>query len=291
MTVPASNRLSALSGRYDALLCDVWGVIHNGVAAFPDAVEALAHYRAGGGRVVLITNAPRANADVYIQLDRLNVPRAAYDTIVTSGDLTRGAIVARAGQSVFHLGPERDRSVFAGIDLRFAPVETADYIVCTGLFHDDTETPENYRDMLARAHERGLFMACANPDVVVEKGGRIIYCAGALADLYRDLGGDVLYAGKPYPPIYEAAFAAADQLTGAPVPRSRMLAIGDSVRTDFTGAQALGLDFLFVTSGIHAQELHTEGPGVRDTPDEAMLAKMFADAGARPMAVTAQLRW
>jgi HAD superfamily hydrolase (TIGR01459 family) len=286
MTVPISNRLSVLAERYDALLCDVWGVIHNGVAAFPDAVEALAHYRAGGGRVILITNAPRANADVYTQLERLNVPRDAFDTIVTSGDLTRGAIVARAGQSVFHLGPERDRSVFAGIDVRFADADTADFIVCTGLFHDDTETPENYRDMLARAHERGLFMACANPDVIVEKGGRIIYCAGALADLYRDLGGDVLYAGKPYAPIYEAAFAEAAKLAGAPVPRARMLAIGDSVRTDFTGARNLGLDFLFVTSGIHAEEL-----GARDAPDEAMLAKMFAEAGALPMAVTARLRW
>jgi len=286
MTVSIDNRLSALAGRYDALLCDVWGVIHNGVAAFPDAVEALSHYRAGGGRVILITNAPRANADVYTQLDRLNVPRAAYDTIVTSGDLTRGAILARAGQSVFHLGPERDRSVFAGIDVRFAGMDDADFIVCTGLFNDDTETPENYRDMLGRARSRSLFMACANPDVIVEKGGRIIYCAGALADLYRDLGGDVLYAGKPYAPIYEAVFAAAEKFTGVPVARSRMLAIGDSVRTDFTGARNLGLDFLFVTSGIHAEEL-----GARDAPDATMLAKMFAGTGALPMAATARLRW
>ncbi|MBN9051368.1 MAG: TIGR01459 family HAD-type hydrolase [Rhizobiales bacterium] len=286
MTVSLDSRLSVLAGRYDALLCDVWGVIHNGVAAFPDAVKALSHYRAGGGRVILITNAPRANADVYTQLDRLNVPRTAYDTIVTSGDLTRGAIRARAGQSVFHLGPERDRSVFAGIDVRFAGVDDADFIVCTGLFNDDTETPENYRDMLGRARSRSLFMACANPDVIVEKGGRIIYCAGALADLYRDLGGDVLYAGKPYAPIYEAAFAAAEKFAGAPVARSRMLAIGDSVRTDFTGARNLGLDFLFVTSGIHAEEL-----GARDAPDATMLAKMFAGVGALPMAATARLRW
>jgi len=291
MTVPLSNRLSVLAERYDALLCDVWGVIHNGVAAFADAVEALSRFRAGGGRVVLITNAPRAGGDVYAQLEQLKVPRDAFDTIITSGDLTRGAIAARAGRSVFHLGPERDRSVFAGIDVRFAPVETADYIVCTGLFHDDAETPDNYRAMLGRARERSLFMACANPDVVVEKGGRIIYCAGALADLYRDLGGDVLYAGKPYAPIYEAAFAAAATLTGAPVPRSRMLAIGDSVRTDFTGARALGLDFLFVTSGIHAEELHPATSGGRDAPDEAVLARMFADAGALPLAATARLRW
>lgn len=286
MTVSLSNPLSALAGRYDALLCDVWGVIHNGVAASPDAVEALSHYRAGGGRVVLITNAPRANADVYTQLDRLKVPRAAYDTIVTSGDLTRGAILARAGQSVFHLGPARDRSVFAGIDVRFAGADDADFIVCTGLFNDDTETPDDYRAMLGRARERSLFMACANPDVIVEKGGRIIYCAGALADLYRDLGGNVLYAGKPYAPIYEAAFAAADKLAGVPVARARMLAIGDSVRTDFTGARNLGIDFLFVTSGIHAEEL-----GARDAPDAAMLAKIFAGAGALPMAATARLRW
>jgi HAD superfamily hydrolase (TIGR01459 family) len=286
MTVPLIERLSILAPRYDVLLSDVWGVIHNGVNAFPDACEALVRFRAAGGRVVLITNAPRPSFSVVEQLDHLQVPREAYDDVVSSGDITRSAILARAGERVFHLGPSRDRPIFDGMDVSFTGDADADYVVCTGLFEDDHETPDDYRGLLAGMLARNLFMACANPDVVVDKGGRLIYCAGALADLYRAMGGDVLYAGKPYRPIYDEALEKAVARRGAAVSPSRVLAIGDSMRTDYAGAHDCGLDFLFVTSGIHAEEL-----GARDEPDGAALAAMFSAADGVPTGVMSRLRW
>jgi HAD superfamily hydrolase (TIGR01459 family) len=285
-TPPFIDRFSTLAPRYDVLLCDVWGVVHNGVAAFPDACDALARFRARGGTAVLITNAPRPGEVVVRMLDRLGVPREAYDAIVSSGDLTRTVVAARRGQRVFHLGPERDRSIFTGLDVAFADIERADYIVCSGLFDDEADKPEDYRAMLADAARRRLFMVCANPDVVVERGEKLIFCAGALADLYATLGGEVLYAGKPHPPIYDAALARAAELRGGATPRPRVLAIGDSVRTDLTGAAGFGIDCLFVTAGIHAEEL-----GHRDAPDLAALGDMFAAAGVAPKAVTRRLMW
>jgi HAD superfamily hydrolase (TIGR01459 family) len=279
-----SDRFSALAPNYDLLLSDVWGVVHNGVAAFPAACDALQRFRAGGGSVMLITNAPRPGVAVARQLDHFGVPRAAYDGIVSSGDITRAVILARPGESVFHLGPERDRSIFDGLDLRFAPVETADYVVCSGLRDDERETPESHRPLLESMHARDLFMLCGNPDVMVERGDRLVYCAGAIADLYATMGGEVLYAGKPYRPIYDQALAKAGQARAAPVTLGRVLAIGDSVRTDLKGARALGVDFLFVTSGIHAEEL-----GGREHPDAAALRDIFA--GAAPKAIMRRLVW
>lgn len=286
MTDYLTEQLSSLAPRYDVLLSDVWGVVHNGVTAFPEACDALVRFRAAGGQVVLVTNAPRPADAVIAQLDGLQVPRAAYDDIVTSGDVTRGVIRARPGQRVFHLGPPRDRPIFESLDVRFAGEAEADYVVCTGLFDDDRETPDDYRARLSDMQARGLFMACANPDVVVERGKHLVYCAGALADLYRDLGGEVLYAGKPHRPIYDAALDKAAQARGGSISARRVLAIGDSIRTDFTGARAQGLDFLFVTSGIHAGEL-----GARERPEAAALDAMFAAAGGTPTGVTARLRW
>jgi HAD superfamily hydrolase (TIGR01459 family) len=283
---PVIDRFSALAPRYDVLLSDVWGVVHNGLAAFPEACDALARFRSEGGTVMLITNAPRPGEVVLRMLDRLAVPRAAYDGIVSSGDLTRAVVAERPGRSVFHLGPERDREIFAGLDVSFAPVEAADYIVCSGLFDDETETPEDYRALLGTARARNLYMVCANPDVVVERGARLVYCAGALADLYVALGGEALYAGKPHRPIYDAALARAAALRGGPTPPARVLAIGDSVRTDLKGAAALGVDCLFVTAGIHAEEL-----GHREAPDLEALAGIFAQAGVAPRAVTRRLAW
>jgi HAD superfamily hydrolase (TIGR01459 family) len=278
------ERFSLLAPDYDVLLCDVWGVVHNGVTAFAEAADALTRFRAGGGTVVLVTNAPRPGASVLRILDRLGVPGAAYDAIVSSGDVTRGIVEARRGERVFHLGPERDRPIFTGLDVRFAPLESADYVVCSGLFDDTTETPDNYRGMLAMMRDRRLFMVCANPDIVVERGETLVYCAGALADLYATLGGDVLYCGKPHAPIYEAALAKAGGLRGGGA--GRVLAVGDSVRTDLKGAAAFGLDCLFVTGGIHAEEL-----GDREAPDLATLNEIFAAAGVAPKAVTRRLAW
>jgi HAD superfamily hydrolase (TIGR01459 family) len=286
IVIPFTDRFSTLAPRYDVVLADVWGVIHNGVAAFPETIEALTRFRRGGGTVILITNAPRPASVVLRFLDRLAVPHEVFDGIVTSGDVTRATIEARAGQSIFHIGPERDHGLFSDLDIRFAPMDDADYSVCSGLFDDTKETAEDYRDLLTRMRARGLFMLCANPDLVVERGTELVYCAGAVADLYEHLGGDVMWAGKPHRPIYDQALAEAASLRGGEVPLDRVLAIGDSVRTDITGATRFGIDSLFVTGGIHAEEL-----GPREDPDPAALEKMFAAVGVQPAGVTRRLAW
>jgi HAD superfamily hydrolase (TIGR01459 family) len=272
---------------YDVVLCDIWGVVHNGLAAFPAACDALMRFRAGGGAAILITNAPRSGEAVGRILDRLKVSRDAYDAIATSGDVTRGIVKARLAERVFHLGPERDLSIFAGLNVQFAPPETADYVVCSGLFDDTIETPESYRELLTTLRARSLFMVCANPDIVVERGDALVYCAGALADAYAALGGKVLYCGKPHPPIYDLALATATALRNGKTPyRERVLAIGDSVRTDLKGAASFGLDCMFVTSGIHAEEY-----GSRQAPDLAALTAMFAASGVKPRGVMRELVW
>ncbi len=281
------DRFAPLARGYDVLLCDVWGVVHNGVAAFAAACEALTRFRAGGGTVILITNAPRPGAAVQKILDRFGVAHDAYDAITTSGDVTRGIVESRLSERVFHLGPRRDVPIFAGLDVTFAPPETADYAVCSGLFDDATETPENYRELLTAMRARSLFMVCANPDIVVERGDTLLYCAGALADAYVELGGEALYCGKPHAQIYEVALGKAAACRGGEVPpRSRVLAIGDSIRTDLKGAASFGVDCLFVTSGIHAEEF-----GGREAPDLSAVDAMFADAGVAPKALTRKLEW
>jgi HAD superfamily hydrolase (TIGR01459 family) len=287
MSAPAlTDHFSTLAPNYDAVLSDVWGVVHNGVEAFPQASEALANFRDKGGAVVLISNAPRPGNQVMRMLDRLAVAHAAYDGIVTSGDVTREMVAKRAGERVFLIGPERDHSIFTGLDAPFSTAEAAGYVICTGLFDDEVETPDDYRDLLAQLRARDLFMVCANPDIVVERGDRLIYCAGALADAYAALGGEVYYAGKPHRPLYDLALAEIARVRGAPVALDRVLAIGDSVRTDLKGAHDLGVDCLFVTAGIHAEEL-----GHRDDPDLAALGSIFSAAGQAPKAVTRRLRW
>ena len=280
------SKFSTLAPDYDVLLSDVWGVIHNGITAHPHACDALMRMRARGGVVVLITNAPRPSEQVARQLERLHVPRESYDAIVSSGDVTRSVIAERHGQTLYHLGPERDRSIFSGSNVHFAPLESADYVVCTGLEDDEVETPDDYRARLESMLARKLFMVCGNPDVVVERGSTLVYCAGALADLYVTMGGKVLFAGKPYRPIYDMALAKAETAAGHKIPLGRVLAVGDSVRTDLKGARTVGIDFLFVTSGIHAEEL-----GSREEPDSAALTATFTAAGGMPKAVMRELRW
>ena len=286
MSFDLLDRFSTVAPRYDVVLCDIWGVVHNGIAAHREACDALARYRAGGGTVILITNAPRPSPWVIHQLDRFGVPAGTYDDVMTSGDLTREVVADRKGGAVFHIGPQRDISIFDGLNVRFAPVEAAEYVVCSGLFDDATETPDDYRDLMATMRSRGLFMVCANPDLVVERGDERVYCAGAIADLYGAMGGDVLYAGKPHRPIYDAALAKAAAVRGAVVSPGRTLAIGDSLRTDITGARALGIDGLFVSGGIHAEEL-----GQRESPSRDALTSMFAAAGVTPQAVMPRLAW
>jgi len=267
----------------DVLLSDIWGVVHNGLVAFPEASAALHTFRARGGTVVLITNAPRPADSVQRQLRKLGVADDAYDAIVSSGDLTRRFVAEHPGQAMFWLGPERDNSIYRGLDPVFAPLPAADYIVCTGPFDDETETPEDYRDMMEQARARNLPLVCANPDIVVERGDRLIYCAGAIAELYREMGGKVIFYGKPHRPIYERAMTIAQERRGAATPPGRVLAIGDSVRTDLAGAHGFGIDCLFVTRGIHADEFH----GV-DALDDTAINELF---GQPPLALTRELRW
>ena len=273
--------LSEIAGDYRGLLCDVWGVVHNGVEAHERAVETLRCFRDGGGRVVLITNAPRPARQVREQLRGLHVADAAYDAIVSSGDVTRNLIAARAGAAMYHLGPDRDMPVFEGLDFTLVSPERAEFALLTGLFNDEVETPDDYRELLAELRARDLEVICANPDIVVERGGRHIYCAGALAQGYEALGGTVVYAGKPHPPIYEMALRLFAEASGRPVAKRKILAIGDGIGTDLVGAAAAGLDTLFITSGIHAD--------AGNSP--ARLERLFADAGVAPRAVLEALVW
>lgn len=273
MDFPAG--LSALSDRYDVVLCDVWGVIHNGVRSFPEACEALTRWGEAKGPIVLISNAPRPSADVLAQLDGLGVPRSAWSGFVTSGDATRALLKARAPGKVWKIGPGRDEPLYEGLDLVGADCDDADFISCTGLFDDETEVPEDYRDRLKVAAERGLPFICANPDRVVQRGDRLIFCAGALADLYESLGGAVVMAGKPYAAIYDLALAKAAELLGRPVDRDRVLCVGDGVITDVKGAHDQKLACLFIAKGIHGET--AIGPDGRLDPD-AVQALLDAEA-------------
>jgi HAD superfamily hydrolase (TIGR01459 family) len=281
------SHFAPIASGYDIVLSDVWGVVHNGVAATPEACDALTRFRKQGGSVVLITNAPRPGEVVAsLTLDQLGVPREAYDGIVSSGDVTHALIAARAGLRVFHIGPERDVALFDGLDAPLANLETANYAVCSGLADDTVETPQDYLELVEQMRMRALPMICANPDIVVERGDQLVYCAGAIADLYAAAGGSVVYAGKPYRPIYEEALRIAQAAHGRSPAYERVLAIGDSVQTDLKGATAFGIDCLFVTAGIHAEEL-----GARDNPDAGALADIFAAAGLLPKAVMRRLAW
>jgi HAD superfamily hydrolase (TIGR01459 family) len=277
------ERLRDLVDGVDVILSDIWGVVHNGIEAFPDACAALHTFRQRGGTVILITNAPRPADSVQRQLHKLGVADDTYDAIVSSGDLTRQFVADHPGKKMFWIGMERHNSVHRGLDPVIAPLEEADYIVCTGLFDDETESAEDYRDMMLQARARKLPLVCANPDIVVERGDRLIYCAGAIAELYRELGGEVIFYGKPHRPIYERAMALAAERRGRPTPLDRVLAIGDSVRTDLTGALGFGIDCLFVTRGIHSEEFE----GI-DQLDPASVKELF---GHPPRALMRELRW
>lgn len=289
-SIRSIERLRDVADGVDVLLCDIWGVVHNGLAAFPDACEALRAFRRQGGTAVLITNAPRPADSVQRQLRKLDVADDVYDAIVSSGDLTRGFVAARAGQKVFKLGPERDGAIYRGLDAIAAPLQDADYIVCSGLFDDETETAEDYRAMMIQARERRLTMICANPDIVVERGDRLIACAGAIAELYRTLGGDVIFCGKPHPPIYQRAIAIAAERRNTPAAADRMLAIGDSVRTDLAGANAMGIGCVFVTRGIHAEEFSAVDVDSTEPHHKAAVARLFGPVRP-PIALTRELKW
>lgn len=278
--------LAALAPHYDAVLSDVWGVLHNGIAAHPTAVEALRAFRGGGGRVVLITNAPRPAPPIVAMLDALGVPRDTYDSVVSSGDVTRAMLSPYRGQTLHYVGPPHENdSLFDGLDITLGPAAAARAVVVTDLDEED-ETPEAYTARMTGWLARRLPMICANPDRVVEHGDRLLYCGGALADLYEARGGMIRMAGKPYRPIYDEALRHAEAAAGRPLARRRILAIGDSVRTDAIGAAAAGLDLLFITGSIHAEELDAFG-----APDPEAIRALVAPSGASLKGYMPRLAW
>lgn len=283
MTLYQIETWTDLESHYDTVLCDVWGVLHNGVAVFDGAIAALKAMRAAGKTVVLVTNSPRLNTDVTQQLDSLGADAAAWDGIVTSGDVTR-TLIADGPRRVFHLGPDRDLTIYDGLDTELVDDFDAAAIACTGLFDDETETPDDYAEMLQRFRARDLPFICANPDIVVERGDRLIWCAGALAREYALMGGRTMIAGKPHRPIYERALSLAQDLRGQAIDRARVLAIGDGLTTDIKGAMDAGLDHLFIHGGIHAREY----AGDNGADLEAM-ATVLDDFGATPVAVMQRL--
>ena len=268
----------------DLWFVDIWGVMHNGVRPFASSVAACEAFRKQGGTVLLVTNSPRPRESVGRQLDSIGVSRDAYDGIVSSGDVSRSLIEDWAGQPILHIGPARDLPIFAG--LRAQPGASADdaaIAVCTGLFDDETETPDSYAKLLAKLHARDVPMICANPDLRAERGGHIIYCAGAIAAAYVALGGRVSYAGKPYRPIYELALKTGSDLRGTPVGKGRVLAIGDGVATDIAGAAGFGIRSVFIASGVDVRA----GEAIGDAA-----GRLFtSDSVAKPVAVMKDFVW
>lgn len=264
------SSLDAVADRYDAVLCDVWGVLHNGRRAYPAACAALQRLRASGKPVVLITNVPKPRGPIPAQLDRAGVPRDAWDAIVTSGDAIRAALALRAPGPMFKIGPDDyDRTLWEGLGLATAPLSSAAFVAISGL-NDDNETPADYADILREARARKLDLICANPDIVVQFGDRMIWCAGAIARDYEAIGGTVIMAGKPYAPIYELAYRELETIAGKRFDKARILAIGDGVPTDVAGANRQGLDCLFIASGMHGEALWTNGVADARKIDEAL---------------------
>ncbi len=284
--IPVLSSIQRLAGGYDAMLCDIWGVIHNGERPFEDAVLACQSFRKQGGTVVLISNSPRPGNAVALQLSQIGVPEDIYDGIVTSGDTTRHVLVERRGLPVFHLGPERDKPLLDGLELELVGLEEAAYVLCSGLYDDLTESPEDYTDMFSRMRARNLAMVCANPDIQVERGDRLIYCAGALAEAFEKRGGEVVYTGKPHRPIYEMAIARIEEARGEGVPADRILCIGDSLKTDITGAVIAGLDVVFVASA-----LHIDGSNEEEPLSERVVNEVFSGVEHKPIAAQKTLKW
>ncbi|MGJ8529531.1 TIGR01459 family HAD-type hydrolase [Maritalea sp.] len=276
--------LSALSDMFNVAFCDVWGVLHNGERVHQSAVKALQNFRRSGAAVILVTNAPRPSNEIVTELLAMGVPQDAFDALVSSGEVTRDLIATYQGKTIYRLGPQSDDGLFDGIDVKFGPLDQADAIVCSDLEYG--RTPEDYTSEIQDWKTRSLPFICANPDKFVEIGDQLIYCGGALADLYEEVGGDVIMAGKPFPPIYEKAAQLALQTRGIDLKDQKVIAIGDSARTDATGAAKIGAGFLFISGSIHAHEL-----GELNAPDEAEIEKLLAPTGANSMGYSPFLEW
>jgi len=289
--IPIIPGLSALAPQYEALICDVWGVIHNGREAYPGVVDCLTRARAAKKIVLLLSNAPRPSQPIKVQLESFGVPRGAYDGIVTSGDLTQSVFAERTANGgllkVLHVGPDRDLPLFDGFNVARVSLEEAETIVCTGPFDDTKEGPEDYRDLWAKALACRLPLLCANPDLVVQRGEQLIYCAGALAKLYEEMGGEVLYLGKPHLPVYDFVARRLAEIAGRAVPKNNWLAIGDGLKTDILGATRAGVAALLITGGIHEPEL-SDSSGA---PDPTRIAHVLSRDQLKAVAAMRRLVW
>ncbi|MDB4071938.1 TIGR01459 family HAD-type hydrolase [Amylibacter sp.] len=289
------NKLSEISTNYDAIFCDLWGCLHNGIAPFEEAINALDEFSNSGGIVHLLTNSPRPSSDVYKQLDKIGVPRNIYQGITASGDASREALISGIyGAKIFHIGPSRDEIFFKGlnednsqlnIQIDRVPFNKAEGIVCTGLFDDDVETPFDYTEQLIEAKNRGLKMLCANPDIQVDKGTHRIYCAGAIAKAFNDMGGTADNYGKPHSPIYNLARVRLNKIAGKVIPDKKILCVGDGIKTDIHGAVMENLDSLFVTGGLAAEETNTF-----KQPEASKLGKFLAASQLTPTYSIGHLR-
>ncbi len=295
MNISIVNGLAGMAGDYDLFILDLWGVVHDGVTVYPGAANCLHRLRQGGARVVLLSNAPRPSASVALHLTELGVEADLYDWLLTSGQATADTIAAKtiasgasgagadARPAYFHLGPERSRPTLDACGGREVVIEAAEMIICTGLFDDETEQAEDYRGLLSLAAARGLPMICANPDVVVNRGGQMVPCAGAVAAFYEELGGTVQRFGKPFPDIFNRLFAESPE-----IPRSRAVMIGDGLATDIRGARQAGIDAIWIGGGIHAEAL---GLGPDGQLEQDRVQGVAAQAGERPKAILPWLQW
>lgn len=284
---PVRDAAGEVLSRYDVLFCDVWGVVHDGLNAFKDACDALQRFRKGGGTVVLVSNAPVPKSRVAAMLESRNVPQEAWDDIVSSGDIALDHVTKRGFARLYCVGPyDRDRALFEALTAQSVHLDEAEAIICTGLNDDLRETPEDYRPILAKAKTLGLPFVCANPDLVVDVGGALYYCAGALADIYEHMGGEVYWAGKPHLSAYETAHQKAEALRNTNVSRAKCLVIGDAIRTDLKGAENFGCDALFVASGIHRHET-MEGKAL----SPAKLSALFRPGTPAAIAAMPGLKW
>ena len=272
---------------YDVLFCDVWGVVHNGLTAFAGACSALKKFRDKGGTVILVSNAPVPKARVAFMLKRCQVPEDTWDDIVSSGAIALTHVAERGFKKLYCIGPlDRDQALFKALTARSVPLKDAEAVICTGLNDDRVETPGDYRAVLAEALELKLPFVCANPDLVVDVGGTMLYCAGAIADIYQHMGGNVFWAGKPHLSAYETAHHKAEALRDSNVPRAKCLVIGDAIRTDLKGAENFGCEALFVASGIHRHEA-MDG----DRLSAAKLEKLFPEGTPTAIGAMVELRW
>ena len=287
MTCQILTSLAEISSDYDAIFCDLWGCYHNGIDPYPAAIAACQAFRSGGGKVILLTNAPRPAASVKAMLDRMRAPEDSYDAIVSSGAACQAALISgRHGKRFHYVGPERDLHMLTDVGLSNTPLADADAILLTGLRDDRTETPDDYAADIAAWRAAGLVVLCANPDIIVDRGEMRLWCAGAIAQRYEDAGGEVLWFGKPHAPVYDRCHEVLAEIAGGEVQKASILAIGDGILTDVPGGIRAGLDTIFVTGGLSATDF---GPDV-ESPRQAPLEAFLVEQGLTPRYAIGRLR-